>query len=594
MNRNTAGGVGLMLKSSAEAHEVISKYIERDFVPEGGKGHVNHRRVGELDVYMVMDVPQGTPCTFRCLGRVELWNTWTGERRILPVQQQTSRKTQLRIPNPAHEASIIVFSPGRPEIEGRLAREISGVEQQTIALDGEWECELVPTMDNRWGDFRQPPSSATIGAEARTMKYADNYDLTDAWRQRDFDDTQWTEVECSFGPKMWTLHVPENQDARSVVTAILEADSAEFLAVAGRRWRHYEFSWRWGVRGEPGSQGYHGLKAKLNDGFLIMGEGGHHVFRSTVFSQRDQAAHVLIDGAEPGGIWINGKPVNGNKASLYSGKNDLIVLYEDVKEGALARGAHPIDKRTRSAVVLVKADANSTAPQYPLAMKWFTQPGRLEYGPYGAAKGGRYRFVAPPGLYRMRFKAYGQVDCWVDGQPVAVNPKGIEADGLTSFEIVLESPVRRQSLVAMHIAFQVGRIAGAAFLDPIAIDCDRGLTELGDWSKIGVLEHYSGGMRYRRTFALSEAQGQGKVRLDLGRVNATCEIHVNERKAGIRLVPPYKLDISKFVHEGVNKLDILVYGTLANHYQTIPTPAHYRRPTPAGLMGPAQLIVEKP
>ena len=101
-------------------------------------------------------------------------------------------------------------------------------------------------------------------------------------------------------------------------------------------------------------------------------------------------------------------------------------------------------------------------------------------------------------------------------------------------------------------------------------------------------------MCYRRTFALSEAQGQGNVKLDMGRVNATCEVHVNGRKAGIRLVPPYKLDISEFVHAGVNKLEILVYGTLANHYQTIPTPAHYRRPTPAGLIGPVQLVVERP
>jgi len=101
----------------------------------------------------------------------------------------------------------------------------------------------------------------------------------------------------------------------------------------------------------------------------------------------------------------------------------------------------------------------------------------------------------------MRFKACGEIDCWVDGKPVTVTTKGIEADGLTSFEIALETPVQRQSVVAMRIAFQVGRIAGAAFEDPIAIDCGRGRMEIGDWGKIGVLENYSGAMRYRRTFA---------------------------------------------------------------------------------------------
>jgi hypothetical protein len=591
VNRNAAGGVGLVLKSSAEVPEVISKYIERDFVPDEGKGHVNHRHIGELDVYMVMDVPQGISCTFLSFGRVELWNTWTGERQMLSVQEQTDRKTRLRIPNPAHEASIIVFSPGRPEMEKKTSQVTVAVERHTIALDGEWESELVPTMNNRWGDFRQPPSNTMIGAEARTMKYAADHDLADTWRQPDFDDTQWTEVECSFGPKMWTLHVPENQDARSIVTAIVNADSTEFPAGTGRQWHPYEFSWRWGVRGEPGSQGYHGLKAKVSNGFLIMGKGGHHIFRSTVFSQQDQAARVLIDGAEPSGLWINGKPANGKTVGLRSGKNDVIILYENVKQVAPARGAHPIDKRTRSAIVFVKTDANSTAPFYPLAMKWFTQSGRLEYEPQDAAKTGCYRFVAPPGLHRMRFKAYGHVDCWVDGESVPVTAKGIGADGLTSFEIALESPMQHQSVVAMRVAFRTGRIAGAAFEDPIAIDCGRGRIQLGDWGKIGVLEHYSGGMRYRRTFVLSKAKGRGKVKLDLGTVNATCEVHVNGRKAGICLVPPYELDISKFVRAGVNELEVLVYGTLANHYQTIPTPAHYRQPTPAGLIGPAKLFV---
>ena len=227
-------------------------------------------------------------------------------------------------------------------------------------------------------------------------------------------------------------------------------------------------------------------------------------------------------------------------------------------------------------------------------MKWFTQPGRLEYELQDAAKVGCYRFVAPPGLLSMRFKACGEIDCWVDGKPVTVTTKGIEADGLTSFEIALESPVQRQSVVAMRIAFQVGRIAGAAFEDPIAIDCGRGRMEIGDWGKIGVLENYSGAMRYRRTFALGQAQAHGRVRLDLGRVNATCEVHLNGLQAGICLVPPYELDISRFVRVGVNEVEVLVYGTLANHYQTIPTPAHYRQPAPAGLIGPAQIVLEKP
>lgn len=42
--------------------------------------------------------------------------------------------------------------------------------------------------------------------------------------------------------------------------------------------------------------------------------------------------------------------------------------------------------------------------------------------------------------------------------------------------------------------------------------------------------------------------------------------------------------------EGNNKMEILVYSTLANHYQTIPTP--YRGDPKAGLLEPVNLLIE--
>ena len=44
--------------------------------------------------------------------------------------------------------------------------------------------------------------------------------------------------------------------------------------------------------------------------------------------------------------------------------------------------------------------------------------------------------------------------------------------------------------------------------------------------------------------------------------------------------------MKKFVKEGDNYIEILVYSTLANHYSTIPTPSLYRQSYEAGLIGP--------
>ena len=111
---------------------------------------------------------------------------------------------------------------------------------------------------------------------------------------------------------------------------------------------------------------------------------------------------------------------------------------------------------------------------------------------------------------------------------------------------------------------------------------------LGDWSKMGVLNNYSGGVRYRTTFTLPEQEAKGKVEIDLGRVIATAEVHINGKKAGVRVAPPWKLDVTGLLQAGENKIEVLVYNTLGNHYQTIPS--LYRGDPASGLFGPVRLM----
>ena len=52
--------------------------------------------------------------------------------------------------------------------------------------------------------------------------------------------------------------------------------------------------------------------------------------------------------------------------------------------------------------------------------------------------------------------------------------------------------------------------------------------------------------------------------------------------------PPYRLDITPFIRQGENTVSVLVYSSLSNHYQTVPSP--YRGKPHAGLIGPVQLV----
>ena len=54
---------------------------------------------------------------------------------------------------------------------------------------------------------------------------------------------------------------------------------------------------------------------------------------------------------------------------------------------------------------------------------------------------------------------------------------------------------------------------------------------------------------------------------------------------------PYVLDVSDSVVNGVNNIEILVYSTLSNHYQTVPSA--YRGNPISGLLGPVKLLEYK-
>jgi hypothetical protein len=80
-----------------------------------------------------------------------------------------------------------------------------------------------------------------------------------------------------------------------------------------------------------------------------------------------------------------------------------------------------------------------------------------------------------------------------------------------------------------------------------------------------------------------------EVLLDLGNVAASAEVRVNGQPAGIKVSPPWTLDITKLAKPGENRIEVLVCNTLGNHYVTIPT--HYRGSTVSGLLGPVTLTL---
>lgn len=575
---------------------LLPRYVQSDLPVK-----YMYRKTGFRDVFMVMGARKGSWITFRSKGKAEQWDPWTGN--ILPVEvKETNSGTMVKMPLDSNEAQLIVFTPFQnnhinPLPEADNQPEVSK-DLPAMILDGKWEFELKPTLDNRWGDFRLPITEKIIGTEARIFRYADDTGNSKGWELPGFDDSEWPRITYGFGQKFWKLGpLPDNinhDELKMELSKLVKVDPTLPVETNGKSyyWIPYCFSWRLGFEGDPGHQGYHGLKGEITDEFICLGKpaGG---LNETLYTEEKEGSvyylwtsaylenvtNVTIDagGLLPSSVYINGREtdISSDKIVLRKGPNPLLIRY---------------NKTGRGHFVLISDNNGIPAVRTPLSMKWWDLNEKIPFDvyPYEKTHSGWYRFTAPPGLKSLNIRSNGKIRIWIDGKEAEVKTN----DTMNKSQIVtLNKPIPEKSVVALRIEQIRGDYGGSSIPEPVLIGCGKGLTETGDWSMGSVLENYSGGAWYGKKVILSGKQAGAGAILDLGKVIATAEVHVNGSLAGILVTSPWRIDISEFIIQGENRIEILVYNTLANHYLTIPT--RYRgNSLQSGLLGPVKLEFE--
>ena len=422
---NDAGGIGIAMLSDDKWSPLVDRLEE--LVPRDVRGDrpvkATHRKIGLREVYMVMGAAKNSVVEFRAKGRVELWDPWTGKVQPLRLLGTSPTGTKVELPLEEYEAQIVVFTPGQPHVNPPLASERLAEE---ISLGGEWEFELKPTMDNRFGDFRLPATDKMIGPEARSFRHAVENGDAAAWREPDFDDKRWEQVTYGFGPQFRLLGpIPSNVgDAiESELVKLQRVEPQKPIRVAGGAfpWHTYSFSWRWGLEGDPGHQGWHGLKEQVTDHFLCLGKRGkalneikyeaeesgsrYYLWTSATVEQATRARIVASARREgekphasevltPAAVFLNGERVDDVQAtlSLRAGVNAILVRYDHAGRGYL---------------VLKREEAPlSGSSSTPLSMSWFDDPSVIRFDVHADGKRAEwFRFVAPPGFRAMTVTA---------------------------------------------------------------------------------------------------------------------------------------------------------------------------------------------
>ena len=610
-------------------------------VPAGDRVIFQHRVTDDFDIFVVMGAKRGVPLTFRAVGRAELWDPWTGEaKEILRLSHPEPGLTRIVMPEDENTAQVIVFDrnaparfdsvrtnlesideitpPAKPGEKWRAVGRSGVAGQRTIEViaDGEkvlltgkappipdpklfaqtWESEIIPTLDNRFGDFRLPIEERFLGPEARRFQ----------WTEKDSSIplSEENRVTYGFGPKFLRLGpLPDSLTAEEIAeldARLAAPDTLGPVAAAGvsYNWSLYPFSWREGIEGNPGHEGYHGLKELLDNRFIGLGTNEEGL-NETLFVPVKEGninylltwAHAKIDpngsivpmseGEFPAAAFLAGEPVTPEtRFQSTPEKYPLLLRYNHAG---------------RYAFVLVDQNApERTEPLTPLAMKWFEMPGRLDYDVHpGEAPEGIYTFLSPPGLTGAVISAKGDIDVYADGKPFEATPveegdlyAPTGLDGSRRYRVRFDDGVRAARRIEIRGAAEEAA-GGAFFPEPIRLETGVGEITLGNWNEKGVLDTFSGGILYRQTFALTEEEAASDLSLDLGSLCAAARVLINGIEAGTLVTPPWRLDISGKVRAGENTLEVEVHNTLSNHYLTIPT--RYRGDSPSGLFGPVRI-----
>jgi hypothetical protein len=585
----------------------VNANLERDFLPDQRNICVLHRVIERQDLYFVFNrscEPREVAPLFRQLGRAEIWDALTGTTQIARSCSQVGAYQTVPLRLEPYAAQVIVFDRTRAAVQIMAAQEIV---VERLILNKDWAFELVPLLDNRHGDFRQPPSFEPLKPELRHFKCLETTADQD-WSAATVDDSDWQEVFADYGTHFWQLEtIPENANLESLEQILLNLEQInpqENLQWNGIsfKWKEYAYSERFGIEHDRllshWLTGPHGLKGQVPDEYLDVTQGEpsatqtSYVYLWTTF-ENIQPKYLNTKSRAAYRLWLDGELVLEQPLSLGAAHHapwdipdynapTLQTRVVNAKHRVLLRLKLEPVQRTRASLS-IQATQNQVTRGLELLANGFNhrpnQNGHITW----------LRCLTPPGTNGLQIHVRGTLEAWLDGQTLETVRTNLNPDGSRCVELKTNTPPAQASILALRIQTDAGNYGGAVLARPITFDCHAKTIPLGDWADFG-LNNYSGGAKYHQNINLEPLKAGQRLELRLGAVIAAAEIIVNGISVGVLLAAPWNIDIGNHVHAGQNSLEILVANTVANEFSDTPSPYVNPAQTKSGLFGPIELV----
>jgi hypothetical protein len=510
------------------------------------------------EVRLVFEPWQGYYVVFGPMGatpqKVELVDTNVEDFQVLG---RDDKGIQVRMSAPATARDIAISL----RADGHVYQaHLDTGEAKPITLDGEW-------------DFRPRPDTVSVPfAKVRDAPTGRGEQL--GWTSPSFDDTAWPSAwlsEAQNTIRNWNVIGPfPNENDQG----FLQAYPPEKEFDPGRKYRGWdgqEVEWkryfgdepfltpgRWGVSWTETSGGpYAGTSHIVQFNRVLETAGKTWVIsyaRTCLYSPREQQALLVLAADNNDRVWLNHQlaferlrhpfwyELNDNWADripveLKAGWNELLVKVGFGREagsgyyGFTLRVADHTGKTLTDVVSALQPYDVNAAQKESEWRRW-------------------YRLEIPPGCVAVKPLALRQpYRLFVNGREFPVAAGGsIDIQGMLRRE-------RNELVIAAqpddHLSFPIQFVTGVT---PFA---------LTPWTRTG-LANYSGTAIYEKTFTIPESYRTRRLMLDLGRLSAVAEVWVNDQQAGTLPWRPYRLDITRSVRPGENRLKVIVTNTEAN------------------------------